>query len=151
MFLFTSREVNNNQRKLIVKKIEKILGGLKNKTVAVWGLAFKANTDDIRESAAVEIIESILGKGAKVKAYDPIAGENGKKILSGEIIFCDNSYEALKGSDVLLIATDWDEFKKADLSKIKKLLRHPNVIDGKNIYNPAKMKKTGFNYVSVGR
>jgi len=144
-------EVNNNQRKLIVKKMEKMLGGLKNKTVAVWGLAFKANTDDIRESASVEIIESLLGRGAKVKAYDPIANKNAKKTLSEEIIFCDNSYKAITGSDVLLIATDWDEFKKADLLKAKKLLKHPNVIDGKNIYNPAKMKKMGFNYISVGR
>lgn len=144
-------EVNNNQRKLIVKKMEKMLGGLKNKTVAVWGLAFKANTDDIRESASVEIIELLLGMGAKVKAYDPIANKNAKKTLSEKIIFCDNSYKAIAGSDVLLIATDWDEFKKADLLKVKKLLKHPNIIDGKNIYNPAKMKKMGFNYISVGR
>lgn len=144
-------EVNNNQRKLAIKKMEKMLGGLKNKTVAVWGLAFKANTDDIRESASVEIIELLLGRGAKVKAYDPIANKNAKKILSEEIIFYNNSYKALRGSDVLLIATDWDEFKKADLLKIKKLLRHPNIVDGKNIYNPRKMKKMGFNYISVGR
>ncbi len=144
-------EVNNNQRKLIVKKIEKMLDGLKNKTVAVWGLAFKANTDDIRESASVEIIKSLLEKGAKIKAYDPIANENAKKILPKEIIFCDNSYKALEESNVLLIATDWDEFKKADLLKVKKLLKYPNIVDGKNIYNPAKMKKMGFNYISVGR
>lgn len=144
-------EVNNNQRKIIVRKMEKMLGGLKNKTVAVWGLAFKANTDDIRESASVEIIESLLGMGAKVKAYDPIANKNAKKTLSKKIIFCDNSYKALEGSDVLLIATDWDEFRKVDLPKVKKLLKHPNIIDGKNIYNPAKMKKMGFNYISVGR
>ncbi len=144
-------EVNNNQRKIIVKKMEKMLDGLKNKTVAVWGLAFKANTDDVRESAAVEIIKSLLAGGAKIKAYDPIASENAKKILPKEIIFCDNSYKALEESDILLIATDWDEFKKADLLKVKKLLKHPNIIDGKNIYNPAKMKKMGFNYISVGR
>lgn len=144
-------EVNNNQRKLIVKKMEKMLGGLKNKTIAVWGLAFKANTDDVRESASVEIIELLLEEGAKVKAYDPIASENAKKILSEKIIFCGNSYEALEGSDALLIATDWDEFKRADLLKIKKLLKRPNIIDGKNIYSPAKMKKVGFSYISVGR
>ncbi len=138
-------EVNNNQQKLAIKKMEKMLGGLKNKIIAVWGLAFKANTDDVRESAAVEIIESLLGRGAKVKAYDPIANENAKKILPEEIIFCDNSYKALERSDALLIATDWDEFKKIDLLKVKKLLKYPNIIDGKNIYNPAKMKKMGFN------
>ena len=144
-------EVNSNQRKLIIKKTEKLLGGLKNKTIGVWGLAFKTDTDDIRESAAVEIIELLLGKGTKVKTYDPIAGENAKRELSEEIIFCDNSYEAIKGNDALLIATDWDEFKKADLLKIKKLLKEPNIIDGKNIFNPEKMKKMGFNYVSIGR
>ena len=144
-------EVNNNQRKLVIEKMEKMLGGLKDKIIAVWGLAFKANTDDIRESASVEIIELLLGMGAKVKAYDPIANKNAKKTLSEKIIFCDNSYKAIAGSDVLLIATDWDEFKKADFLKVKKLLKHPNIIDGKNIYNPAKMKKMGFNYISIGR
>ena len=144
-------EVNNNQRKLIINKTEKILGSLKNKTIAIWGLAFKANTDDIRESAAVEIIEILLGKGVKVKVYDPIASKNAKKILSDEILFCKNSYEVLKGSDLLLIATDWNEFKKPDFLKIKKMLKQTNVIDGKNIFDPKNMKKMGFNYVSVGR
>ncbi len=144
-------EVNNNQRKLIVKKMEKMLGGLENKTIAVWGLAFKANTDDVRESSSVEIIGLLLEQGAKVKAYDPIAGKNAKKILSEKVIFYGNPYKALSESDALLVATDWDEFKKADLPKVKKLLKRPNVVDGKNIYNPAKMKKMGFNYISVGR
>jgi UDPglucose 6-dehydrogenase len=144
-------EVNNNQRKLIIKKLEKMLNSLKNKTIAVWGLAFKANTDDIRESASVEIIKLLLKRGAKIRAYDPIANKNAEKVLSEEIIFCNNSYGTLTESDALLIATDWDEFKNADLLKIKKTLKYPNIIDGKNIYNPAKMKKIGFNYVSVGR
>ncbi len=144
-------EVNNNQRKLIIKKAEKMLGGLKNKTIAVWGLAFKANTDDIRESAAVEIIEILLGKGARVRAYDPIASQNAIKTLSEEIIFCKSSYEAAEGSDLLLIVTDWDEFKKPDFGKIKKMLKQPNIIDGKNIFDLGIMKKKGFNYISVGR
>ena len=126
-------EVNNNQRKLAVKKTEKILGSLRNKIVGVWGLAFKANTDDVRESAAVEIIKLFLEKGAKIKAYDPIASENAEKILSEEIIFCNDLYEAARESDALFIATDWDEFKKADLAKIKDLLKKPIVIDGKNL------------------
>ena len=144
-------EVNNNQRKLAVKKTEKILGSLRNKIVGVWGLAFKANTDDVRESAAVEIIKLFLEKGAKIKAYDPIASENAEKILSEEIIFCNDLYEAARESDALFIATDWDEFKKADLAKIKDLLKKPIVIDGKNLYNPAEMKKIGFTYISIGR
>ena len=144
-------EVNNNQRKLAVKKAEKILGGLRNKIISVWGLAFKANTDDIRESAAVEIIELFLGKGVRIKAYDPIASENAKKVLSKEIIFCEDPYEAVQESDALFIATDWDEFKKADLAKIKDSLREPIIIDGKNIYDPEEMKKIGFTYISIGR
>ena len=144
-------EVNNNQRKLAVKKAEKILGGLRNKIISVWGLAFKANTDDIRESAAVEIIELFLGKGARIKAYDPIAGENAKKVLSKEIIFCEDPYEAVQESDALFIATDWNEFKEADLAKIKDSLKEPIIIDGKNIYDPEEMKKIGFTYISIGR
>ncbi len=144
-------EVNNNQRRLAVKKTEKILGGLRNKIIGVWGLAFKANTDDIRESAAVEIIELFLGKGVKIKAYDPIAGKNAKKVLPEEIIFCDDPYEAVQESDALFIATDWNEFKKANLVKIKKSLKEPIIIDGKNIYNPEEMKKIGFTYISIGR
>lgn len=144
-------EVNSNQRKLVIKKTEKLLGGLKNKIIGVWGLAFKADTDDIRESAAVEIIELLLGKGAKVRAYDPIASENAKRELSEEIIFCDDPYEAAQGSDALLIATEWEEFKKVDFEKIKEMLKKPNIIDGKNIYNPEEMKKMGFNYIGIGR
>ncbi|MEA2098269.1 MAG: UDP-glucose/GDP-mannose dehydrogenase family protein [Patescibacteria group bacterium] len=144
-------EVNSNQRKLVIKKTEKLLGNLKNKTISVCGLAFKAETDDIRESAAVEIIEFLLGKGVKIRAYDPIANENAKRELSEEIIFCDNFYEAIEGSNALLIATDWNEFKKVDFEKIKELLKEPNIIDGKNIYHPEKMRKMGFNYVCIGR
>ena len=144
-------EVNSNQRKLVIKKTEKLLGSLRNKIITVWGIAFKADTDDIRESAAVEIIEFLLGKGVKIRAYDPIASENAKKELSEEIVFCDDFYEATRGSNGLLIATDWDEFKKVDFEKIKELLKEPNIIDGQNIYHPEKMKEMGFNYVCVGR
>lgn len=144
-------EVNNNQRKLALKKLEKMLGDFKNRVISVWGLAFKANTDDIRESVAVEIIKLLLEKGAKVKAYDPIANKNAKKELSGEIVFCDSPYEAVYKSDALLIATDWNEFRKVDFEKVKKLLKEPNIIDGKNIYNPKEMKKKGFNYIGIGR
>jgi len=143
--------VNNRQRQLTVKKAEKLLGGLKNKIIGVWGLAFKANTDDIRESAAVEIIKMFLKNGVKVKVYDPIAMANAKKELSGKVVFCEDLYEAVNKSDLLFIATDWDEFKKTDLLKVKKLLSEPKIIDGRNIFSPSKMKKSGFDYWSVGR
>lgn len=144
-------EVNNNQRKLIIKKIEKLLKGTKGKTLCVWGLAFKANTDDVRESAAIEIIEYFLGKGVKIKTYDPIAIENAKKVLPENVIFCKDAYEALEDSNLLFIATDWDEYKKADIKKIKNTLKEPVIVDGKNIFNPDKMQDAGFVYVSVGR
>jgi len=144
-------EVNNNQRKLIVKKTEKLLGGLKNKIIGVWGLAFKANTDDIRESASMEIIKMFFEKGAKIKVYDPIAMTNAKKELAGKVVFCEDLYEVANKSNLLFIATEWDEFKKADLSEVKKLLKEPKIIDGRNIFSPLKMKEAGFDYWSVGR
>lgn len=144
-------EVNNNQRKLAIKKTEEMLGSLKNKVIGIWGLAFKANTDDIRESAAIEIIELLLGKGAKIKVYDPIASKNAKKILSEEVVFCEDIYETVNKSDALFIATDWDEFKKADLARVKELLKEPNILDGKNIYDPKNMEEMGFSYISIGR
>lgn len=144
-------EVNNKQRKMIVKKTEKILGGLKNKIIGVWGLAFKANTDDIRESASLEIIKIFLRKGAKIKVYDPIAMTNAKKELPKKVVFCEDLYEAANKSELLFIATEWDEFKKADLQKVKKLLKEPKIIDGRNRFNPLKMKEAGFDYWSVGR
>jgi len=144
-------EVNSNQRKFIVEKTEKLLNGLENKLIGIWGLAFKANTDDVRESAAIEIIKSLRKKGAKIKAYDSMAEENAKKILPKEVIFCQNPYEAVQESDGLFIATEWDEFKKVDLLRVKNLLKSPNIIDGRNIYSPNEMKKLGFNYICVGR
>ena len=144
-------EVNNNQRKLIVRKTEKILGGLKNKIIGVWGLAFKANTDDIRESASLEIIKIFLRKGAKIKVYDPIAMVNAKKELAEKVIFCEDFYEVTNKSDLLFIATEWDEFKKADLLRVKKLLKEPKIIDGRNMFNLSEMKEAGFDYWSVGR
>ena len=144
-------EVNNNQRQLIVKKAEKVLSGFQNKVIGVWGLAFKANTDDIRESAAIEIIKMFLKNGVKIKAYDPIATANAKRELSEEVVFCEDLYETANKSDLLFIATDWDEFKKADLLKVRKLLKEPKIIDGRNIFSPSEMKEIGFEYWSVGR
>lgn len=144
-------EVNKNQKKFIIEKTERLLKGLKNKTIGVWGLAFKANTDDVRESAAIEIINVFLEKGAAIKVYDPMAIDNAKKVLPKEVFFCGSPYEAIKGSDVLFIATEWDEFKKINFVKIKKMLKQPNIVDGKNIFDPIIMKKKGFNYTSVGR
>jgi len=147
------KEVNNineKQKELIVKKVEDTLSTLKGKTIGVLGLAFKPNTDDMRFAPSVDIINMLKTHKAKIQAFDPAAMNRAKKLLKG-IKFCNNAYEAAKGADCLLIVTDWQEFGELDLNKIKKLLKHPIIIDGRNIYEPTNMKKLGFTYKSIGR
>lgn len=144
-------EVNIQQRKRFVKKIQRLAGGLKNKKIAVLGLAFKANTDDVRDSASIDIIRALRAKGAQISAYDPEAIENAKKVLDKKIGFSKDPYKIAKGADCLVITTEWPQFKKLDYKKIKGLLRKPCIADGRNLLDPDKMKKLGFGYVSVGR
>lgn len=147
-------KVNNDQKLLIVNKAENLLGDLDNKKICIWGLAFKPNTDDTRESAAMDIIKALHRKNAIVNAYDPMADYKNFVLNNNfrkKIIFYFDKYSALENCDALIIATEWDEFKNAYLKKVKKLLKKPNIIDGRNIYNPDKMKKLGFKYLSVGR
>ena len=144
------QEVNHAQRKNFVKKIEKALWVVKGKTIGILGLAFKPDTDDMRFAPSVEIIKALQMDGAKIKAYDPKAAGKAREIFK-EIIYCDNPYDAAKGSDALVIITEWDEFKELDLKKIKSLMKHPLVIDGRNIYEPESMRKEGFAYISIGR
>jgi UDPglucose 6-dehydrogenase len=143
-------EVNNKQRQRIVEKAKSLLGSLKNKKIAVLGLSFKGNSDDVRESVAIFLIRDLKKKGTCIKAYDPQAIPNAKKVLSA-IIYTKDALEAVKDSDLLIIATEWDEFKKLNFKRIKNLMRSPNLIDGRNILNPQKMKKLGFNYYGIGR
>jgi len=144
-------EVNNQSAKRIVEKSKKLLGGnLKGKTIAVLGLSFKPNTDDMRDAPSIEIIGGLKKGGAKIKAYDPIAMENAEKILKG-ITFSKDCYQAVEDADLLIILTEWNEFRQVDLKKIKKLMRKPNIVDGRNIYDPQKTIELGFNYLSVGR
>ncbi|NQU99818.1 MAG: UDP-glucose/GDP-mannose dehydrogenase family protein [Parcubacteria group bacterium] len=145
-------EVNNRQRTLIIDKLEDIFDNLKEKKVCVLGLAFKKDTDDIRESAAIDIIKMLSDIGARITTYDAKAAENSKKILKNKNVeFCKNPYEAVKKAEALIIATDWTEFQKLNYKKIKKLMKRPNIIDGRNILDPEKMKKLGFKYSGVGR
>ncbi|MCK4524832.1 MAG: UDP-glucose/GDP-mannose dehydrogenase family protein [Candidatus Andersenbacteria bacterium] len=145
--------VNNDQKLLLAEKTERLLGDLKNKKICVWGISFKPNTDDTRESAAIDIINLLEKKGGKINAYDPkvdykkLRRDNKFKAVN----FYSNKYDALKNCQVLIIATEWNEFKNANLKRIKSLLQKPNIIDGRNIYDLNKMKKSGFNYLSVGR
>jgi len=147
-------QVNNEQRKLLVEKTGKILKKLNDKKICLWGLAFKPNTDDFRESAAIDLIKLFQKENAIINAYDPKT--NYKEFVSrnnfkNKISFYSDKYNALKNCDALIIVTEWDEFRKADLKKIKKLLKKPVVIDGRNIYKVEKMKKIGFRYLSIGR
>ena len=148
--LKATQEINSEQKKNFVKKIEKELWVVKGKTIGVLGLAFKPNTDDMRFAPSVDIIESLHKEGARIKAYDPESMNKSKHILR-DIEYCKDSYEAAQGADALIILTEWNEFKELDFKKIKSLMSHYLIVDGRNIYNPEDMKKEGFRYISIGR
>ncbi|MBS3096399.1 UDP-glucose/GDP-mannose dehydrogenase family protein [Candidatus Woesearchaeota archaeon] len=144
------QETNFAQRKLFVRKIEKALWVVKGKAIGVLGLAFKPDTDDMRFAPSISIINDLQGEGAEIKAYDPKAMQKAKEVLKG-VEYCSSPYDAAKDSDALVIVTEWNEFKEMDLKKIKSLMKHPLIVDGRNIYNPDLMKKEGFTYISIGR
>ncbi|PIS39181.1 MAG: UDP-glucose 6-dehydrogenase [Candidatus Nealsonbacteria bacterium CG08_land_8_20_14_0_20_38_20] len=144
-------EINQEQRKIFIEKIKEALWNLAGKTIGILGLSFKPNTDDMREAPSITIINTLLKEGAKVKAYDPKAMKQAKRIFQNRIKYCRNSYETAELSDALVIITEWEEFKNLNLPKIKKLLKIPKIIDGRNMFDPQKMKKLGFNYISIGR
>lgn len=143
-------EINKQARRDIVRKARKILGDMKGKKIAVFGLSFKPDTDDMRDAPSIDIIELLKQEGAKINAYDPQAEENAKKLIDG-IDFASDMYDAVTDADLLIVITDWNEFKEADLERIKKLMATPFIIDGRNIYDPQKLKKLGFSYIGVGR
>lgn len=143
-------EVNELQKRSLIEKIKKLVPVLKGKNIAIWGLAFKPKTDDMREAPSILIIQQLQELGAKIKAFDPEAQETAKKILQ-DVTYCDDPYFAVKGCDALVIVTEWNEFRDLDLKKVKRLIKHPNIIDGRNIYEPYEMEKLGFNYICVGR
>ncbi|MEZ5285269.1 MAG: UDP-glucose/GDP-mannose dehydrogenase family protein [Vicinamibacterales bacterium] len=144
--------VNESQKRLLVKKIEQhFKGAIKGKTIAIWGLAFKPKTDDMREAPAVPIITSLLEKGAKVQAYDPEAVKVAKGIFGTKITYARKGYDALKGADALAVVTEWHEFREPDFARMRKLLREPVIFDGRNIFEKDQMKAQGFTYYSIGR
>jgi len=143
--------INQNQRISIVKKIKKALKGeISGKKIAVLGLAFKPNTDDMRGAPSIEVIKMLKAEKACIYAYDPVATANAKKVIK-KITFSKDVYSAIRNADLTLIVTEWDEFQHLDLPKVKKLMKKPNIVDGRNIFEPKKMRKLGFNYYSVGR
>jgi len=143
-------EVNDNQRVLMLDKIKKVLGPLKNQTVGVLGLSYKPNTDDIRESPAIDLIRLLQEERARLKVYDPAAMEAAKPILK-QVVFCSGPYEVAKGADAIVLATEWNEFRNLDLELLKQSLKQPIFVDLRNVYDPAKMISLGFHYVGVGR
>jgi UDPglucose 6-dehydrogenase len=145
-------EVNERQRLQLLPKIKTFLAGeLAGKTIAVWGLAFKPNTDDIREAPALTIIAALLEEGAVVKAYDPEAMANVKAVLGDRIQFATHQYEALEGADALLICTEWSEFRTPDFDRMAKLLKQKAIFDGRNLFDTETIREQGFHYESIGR
>jgi UDPglucose 6-dehydrogenase len=143
-------EVNRLQRERMVEKIERLVGDVKGKTVAVLGLSFKPETDDMREAPSVDIIKALLGKGARVKAYDPVAAEQARKALP-EIEYAADEFGAVEGADALVFMTEWNQFRALDMQRVKELMRSPKVADLRNIYEPERMRQLGFDYTGVGR
>lgn len=146
------RDVNRYQKENFVKKIEDTLWILQGKTVSVLGLSFKPNTDDIRFAPSIDIIKMLIQKGAKIKAYDPKAMNKAKEVLKGyNVEYCKSVYDAVRKSDCMVIITEWNEFMKINFKKVKKIMKQPIIIDGRNIYQPERLKKIGFIYKGVGR
>lgn len=144
-------EVNENQKHVISKKIIEHFGDIKGKHFAVWGLAFKPNTDDVRQAPSLVIIDELLNLGATISAYDPAAMETGKRVLGDKITYAESEYEAVKGADALLIFTEWNEFRNPDFELVKSSLKNALIFDGRNIFSLEKMQDLGFTYYSIGR
>jgi len=143
--------VNYDQKKIMMPKIDARFPSVTGKTVAMWGLAFKPNTDDIREAPALELIDELLKRGAKVRAFDPEAMPNVQRLLGDTIVFADSMYHALEGADFLIVATEWPEFRTPDFGKIETLLSEKVIFDGRNVFDLETMEKKGFEYYSIGR
>jgi len=143
-------EINRDQRRLVVQKLRDLLGTLDEKVIGVLGLAFKPNTDDMRDAPALEIIHLLQNERARVKAYDPVAMEVAKDVLNN-VTYCANAYEVAEGSDALIVMTEWNEFKHLAMARIKKAMRQPILIDGRNIYDVQEMQSLGFIYRGMGR
>jgi UDPglucose 6-dehydrogenase len=144
-------EVNASQKLRLLMKMKRHFRSLKGRTVAVWGLAFKPRTDDMREAPSVPLIEGLLRAGATVRAFDPEAMAVAKGIFGARVTFTPGNYEALKGADALAIVTEWNEFRRPDFERMRSLMRTPIVFDGRNLFTAEQMAQHGFTYYSIGR
>jgi UDPglucose 6-dehydrogenase len=143
--------VNDAQKLRLVCKMQAHFGEMKDRTIAMWGLAFKPRTDDMREAPAITIANRLVELGAQVRAYDPEAGDTARRLFGDRIALCEKSYDALNGADALAIVTEWNEFREPDFKRIRQLLKTPVIFDGRNIYSPGHMRALGFTYFSIGR
>ena len=143
--------VNDAQKLRLVSKMREHFGDLGGRTIALWGLAFKPRTDDMREAPAIAIVNRLLELGASVRAYDPEARDTAKRLFGDRIAICEKSYEAVQDADALAVVTEWNEFREPDFKRIKRLLKAPVIFDGRNLYSPGHMRALGFTYFSIGR
>jgi len=144
--------VNERQKALLVEKVKRHFGGkLKGLDFAIWGLAFKPRTDDMRDAPSITVVNALLRAGARIQAFDPEAMGEAKKIFGERIRYAARSYDALRGASALLVVTEWNEFRRPDFQRIKALLKTPVIFDGRNIYDPAELRNAGFHYYSIGR
>lgn len=142
--------INRIQRHLFVEKVRRTIGSLKGKTLAVWGLSFKPNTDDLREAPSLSILPALTSAGARLRVYDPVSMPKARTMFR-KAKFCRNPYEAAQGADAILILTEWNEFKQVDFQKLKSIVKQPLLVDGRNMYDPREMAEKGFVYHGIGR
>ncbi|MBT6443168.1 MAG: UDP-glucose/GDP-mannose dehydrogenase family protein, partial [Alphaproteobacteria bacterium] len=144
-------QVNEDRKRRMADRVIQSCGGsVEGKTIAVLGVTFKPNTDDVRESPSIDILPALADAGARIQAFDPEGMDEAKTLISG-INWCDNAYEAMEGADALMILTEWNEFRGLDLARVRALLKSPVIVDLRNIYRPDEMAEAGFQYVSIGR
>jgi UDPglucose 6-dehydrogenase len=143
--------INEDQRQRFLRKVRSALWTLRGKRLGVLGLAFKGGTDDIRESPAILLVQALLQEGCQIAAYDPAATGRAREVLQSKVEFMGSAYDAARDADALLILTEWEEFSALDLDRLRKQLKYPIVIDGRNLYDPETMARRGFTYYSVGR
>ncbi len=145
-------DVNQDQKKLLVGKVTSHFGDdLKGLTIGVWGISFKPNTDDIREAPALTVIKGLLERGAAIAAYDPQAMKNASEVLGDSVRFASSVYDAVTGADAMVLVTEWTEFREPDFPRMAEIMRQPVIFDGRNVFNPGKLRKLGFTYFGIGR
>lgn len=144
-------QVNNSQRDRMIEKIDHALRGIEGKTIGILGLSFKPNTNDIRESPALDIIQGLISRGAVVKVFDPAAMADSREVLGGTVTYCNDAYDTASSTDAIVLVTEWNQFRNLGLERLKELMKHPIFIDLRNVYDPERMRKNGFDYYSVGR